>query len=184
MDHSFLLEVKGKINELNEQTENYVNVIRLLIKEHERIEKETSLISYFTYSFNLAHNYEDESIMIGSYHIHNIGNKLLTNPYICIKISSESPFHFSGKYMYSSSQKLLQPTHTWKRLDMETSKDEFWLQPIQTTKIKPGEMLTFSNFQIKWRAEESYAASIMGFTYTDEYKDGTSCINPIYINGS
>ena len=50
--------------------------------------------------------------------------------------------------------------------------------------LNPSETLTFSNFQMKWLPESSYAGSIMGFTYGDEAKDGISSFNQINVNGT
>lgn len=183
MAQSFL-EIKEKLILLNSKTANYINEIKKLINEYEPLEKQINIISYFTYSLNISHDKQLESLLIGSYHIHNLGTKLLTNPIICIKISSPSTFLFSGKYVYERSKNVVQRKDAWKRINDHSNKEEYWLQPLSNSTIQANEVITFSNFQLKWLPKEAYATSIHGFTYTDEYKEGISAINPIYLNGS
>ena len=66
----------------------------------------------------------------------------------------------------------------------KTNKEEFWLKPLGKPSIEPNETISFSDFQITWTPTESYAGSIMGFTYSDQMKDGIAVINPINLNGS
>ena len=115
---------------------------------------------------------------------HNIGNQPITNPYICIKIPKESPFHFFGKYVYENFKQTLKVQEGWQRINEKTNKEEFWLKPLGKPSIEPNETISFSNFQIKWSPTESYAGSIMGFTYSDQLKDGIAVINPINLNGT
>lgn len=179
-----LLEVKEKLLRLNLQTSSYINEIKKLISEQVLLEKNTGLLSYFTYSLNISHHKDQESLLIGSYHIQNLSNQILTNLTICIQLSSESSFHFSGKYIHHSSKRPIQPQDAWQRINEQTNNSDFWLKPIEPSTIMPNEKIIFSNFQVKWLPTEAYAASILGFAYTDQYKEGIAAINPIYINGS
>ncbi len=72
----------------------------------------------------------------------------------------------------------------WERTNEKTNKEEFWLKPLGKASIEPNETISFSNFQITWSPKESYAGSIMGFTYSDQLKDGIAVINPINLNGT
>ena len=72
----------------------------------------------------------------------------------------------------------------WERINDKTNKEEYWLRPLTKSTIEPNETLSFSNFQIKWSPTESYAGSIMAFTYSDQLKDGVAVINPINLNGT
>ena len=143
-----------------------------------------NIISYFTYSLNISHDPEQESLCLGSYHVHNMGSQAITNPYVCIKVSKESPFSFSGRYVYDNFKQSLKVADGWVRTNEKTDKEEFWLKPLGKTSIEPNETLSFSNFQITWSPEESYAGSIMAFTYSDQLKDGIAVINPINLNGT
>ena len=62
------------------------------------------------------------------------------------------------------------------------NKNEFWLKPIGKMTIEPNEIITFSNFQITWSPNTSYAGSITGFTYCDQLQDGIAVINPINLS--
>ena len=64
-----------------------------------------NIISYFTSSFNISYNPDEESLCLGSYHIRNIGNQPITNPYLCIKLPEDSPFSSQeGMFMNISHQ--------------------------------------------------------------------------------
>lgn len=174
--------VEMKINELKHQNKSYVAEIRKMIEELS-FSKSVDLISYFTSSLNISHDPEQESLCLGSYHIRNIGNKPLTNPYLCIKLPEDSPFLFSGKYVYEHFKQSLKSSPDWERTNDKSNKNEFWLKPLGRTSIEPNETISFSNFQIRWSHNVSYAGSITGTTYCDQLKEGVAVINPINLNG-
>lgn len=173
--------VDAKLAELSHQMKLYLSEIR------ERIEEiphpSMNMLSYFTYSLNLSHDPEKESLCLGSYHITNMGNQPITNPYICIKIPKESPFSFTGKYVYKNFKKKLKNPGGWERIDKKENEEEFWLKPLGKNSIEPNETISFSDFQIEWTPTKSYAGSIMGFTYSDQKKEGIAVINPINLSG-
>ncbi|MFQ3545254.1 hypothetical protein Q7A53_14320 [Halobacillus rhizosphaerae] len=146
--------------------------------------KNIHYISYFTYSLNISHSAGQESLCMGSYHILNLGKLPLTNPYICIKTTPDSPFHFSGKYVYKNSKHKMNIAGAWERLNDPKDKEEFWLQPLTRKVIQPNETLSFSNFQLKWTPEKSYAGGLLGFSYCDECKEGITAINQVNLNGN
>jgi len=176
-------DVEVKISKLQHQTKSYLHEIKKLVAELNDPAK-MNIISYFTYSLNISHEPEQESLCLGSFHVRNMGSQAITNPYVCIKVSKDSPFSFSGKYVYDNFKKSLKVADGWERTNEKTDKDEFWLKPLGQTSIEPNETLSFSNFQITWSPEESYAGSIMAFTYSDQLKDGIAVINPINLNGT
>ena len=175
--------MEQKITKLHQQTKSYLDEIKKLIAQP-IIPNKINVISYFTYSLNISHDPEQESLCLGSYHIHNTGNHPITNPYICIKIPEESPFSFSGRYVYEDFKQSLKNASEWERINEKTNTEEFWLKPLGNASIEPNETISFSNFQIKWSPTKSYAGSIMGFTYSDQSKDGIIVINPINLNGT
>ena len=175
--------VETMIEKLNHQTKSYLSELRTAVTEHNKSDS-MNIISYFTYSLNISHNPEQESICLGSYHIHNMGNQRITNPYLCIRIPKESPFDFSGKYVYEHFKKSMKNTSEWERINDKKNKEEFWLKPVVQKEIEPNGTLSFTNFQIKWAHTESYAGSITAITYCDQLKDGIYVINPININGT
>lgn len=175
-------ELHKKVSAWNEMNTTYLKQIKSLLTEMEG-PKKFQVICYFTYSINIFHEKEKENFTIGSFHIQNVGDKPLTNPIICIKLSPQSPFEFSGKYLYPNSRQRMGMPDAWERINEATEKQEFWLKPVNKQKIEPSETISFSNFQVKWRSDESYTGSIMGFVYGDEIKEGLSSLNEINIGG-
>lgn len=174
--------VEVKIEELKCQTTAYLSEIRKLI-EGLHIPQSIKVISYFTFSLNISHDTEQDSLCLGTYHIRNIGNQPLTNPYLCIKLPEDSPFFFSGQYVYEHFKQNLRGSASWERINDKASKEEFWLKPLDKTSIEPNETITFSNFQLKWAHSSSYGGSITGITYCDQLKEGIAVLNPINLNG-
>ncbi|MFJ7934581.1 hypothetical protein [Sporosarcina sp. NPDC096371] len=176
-------ELEATAKKLQQQTKSYLDDIKKLIAEPNDSNK-VHVISYFTYSLNISHNSEHSSLCLGSYHIHNISSHPITNPYICIKIPTKSPFSFSGRYVYENFKQSLKNASQWERINEKTNTEEFWLRPLGKASIEPNETITFSNFQIKWSPTTSYSGSIMGFTYSDQSEEGIAVINPINLNGT
>ncbi|MBM7573685.1 hypothetical protein [Aquibacillus albus] len=176
-------DVRRKIADWQEMNASYLKEMKKLITEIKG-PKDFQVISYFTYSLNIFHEQERENFCLGSYHIQNLGGKPLTNPYICIKVSSDSPFDFSGKYIYKESKQKVRLTNAWERINDPMDKQEFWLKPNDKLTLEPSETLSFSNFQVKWRPNSSYTGSILGFTYGDEINEGINALNQISINGT
>ena len=176
-------DIEAKVAELQHQTKYYLAEIKNRLEEFEQPDK-ASLLSYFTHTIIISHDPNQESLCLGSYHITNIGNQSITNPYLCIRIPQELPFSFSGKYVYKNFKQALKSSDGWERINEKENSEEFWLKPLGKSTIKPNETISFSNFQIKWTPTKSYSGSIMGFTYSDEIKDGIAVINPINLSGS
>lgn len=176
-------DIEGKITELHRQTTAYLSELKNWIIE-QRQPKRVQIISYFTYSLDIAHDVEEESICFGTFHIHNIGDQVITNPVILIQLPKESPFSFSGKYVYGDFKQSLKPANGWERLNAKEDREEFWLKPLGKQFVEPDETISFSDFQIRWSPKESYAGSVMAYTYCDEIKEGTAVMNPISLNGT
>ncbi|WP_246096898.1 hypothetical protein [Psychrobacillus soli] len=177
------IDVEAKMAKLQHETKAYLDEIKKLVVELNN-PGQSDIISYFTYSLDISHDPTQESLCLGSYHVKNIGNKSITNPYLCIKISKESPFSFSGKYVYEDFKQSLKGPGGWQRINEKTNKEEYWLKPLGKSSIEPNEILSFSNFQITWSSEKSYGGSIMGFTYSDQIEEGIAAVNPISLNGT
>ncbi|WP_318616263.1 hypothetical protein [Sporosarcina sp. YIM B06819] len=176
-------EVEAKITQLQQQTQSYIHDIKQLVQALHDPDR-MAIISYFTYSLNISHVPEQENFCLGSYHVTNTGTRPLTNPYICIKLPPESPFSFSGKYVYANFKQSLKNADGWERINEKTNREEFWLKPLGKSSIEPNETLSFSNFQLNWSPTEAYAGSIMAFTYSDQLKEGVVVLNPINLNGT
>ncbi|MGN7478299.1 hypothetical protein ACTHOQ_10605 [Solibacillus silvestris] len=178
-----LNNLEAKISLVQKQTHSYLQEIRGLIEQLPNL-KNPNVISYFTSNLNISHNTEYESLCLGSYHIYNIGNEPLINPYICIKLPEASPFSFSGRYVHEQFQQSLKGPNEWLRFtnDADANKKEYWLKPLGKTKIEPNEIVSFSNFQIRWFSNKFDGGSITGFTYCDQFQDGISVVNPINLS--
>ena len=170
-----------KINTLQNQTQSYLQEIKDLI-EKLPTRKNANVISYFTSSLNISHRLDQESLCLGSYHIHNIGSEPLLNLSICIKLPEPSPFKFSGRYVHEQLQQRLKGPNEWLRFSKTTNKNEYWLKPVSKLSLEPNEIISFSNFQIRWSPNESYAGSITGLTYCDQFQDGIAVVNPINLS--
>ncbi|QDQ00977.1 hypothetical protein FOH38_11175 [Lysinibacillus fusiformis] len=175
-------DAEQKVIELKGQTESYVSEIKKRLEEL-IIPDSVSMIGYFTSSLNISYDPEQESLCLGSFHVRNIGNQPLTNPYLCIKLPEDSPFSFSGRYVYEHFKQSLKGPTSWERINDRSSNEEFWLKPLGKTSIEPDETISFTNFQIKWAHNLSYSGTIMGFTYCDQLKEGVAVLNPINLNG-
>ncbi|MER1986816.1 MAG: hypothetical protein ABS949_16555 [Solibacillus sp.] len=174
-------QLEEKINELQQQTKFYVTEFRELIKQLP-VQQTSHVISYFTTSFNISHTLHQENLCLGSLHIWNIGTVPLTNLSLTIQLPEDSPFSFTGRYVYKHfPQKLKQPNE-WLRIKNTDKKDIFSFQPLERTTLQPNEKISFDNFQIKWLSTSSYSGSITGFTYCDQFPDGVSVINPINLS--
>ena len=178
-----LMEFQEKLKLLEQQTSTYLKEIKTLLTSGTP-KNELKIISYFTYSTNISYDKELESMMIGTYNIQNIGNKPISNPHICLKLSPNSPFHFFGKYLTKNSKSSMKTNAAWERLNNQSDKEEYWLKPIGIESLAPSQLISFPNFQIKWLTEGSYSGGITGFTYCDEQKEGIPAINQISISGN
>lgn len=175
--------VEVKIAEIQHQTTAYIDEIQQLIAGLS-IAPIANVISYFTASLNISHDTEQESLCLGNYHIRNIGNEPLTNLYFCIKLPENSPFTFSGQYVYEHFSENLKRSANWERMNDRANKEEFWLKPLNFESLEPNETIVFPNFQLKWENSASYVGTITGVTYCDQLQEGVPVINPINLSGS
>ncbi|SHN07137.1 hypothetical protein [Gracilibacillus kekensis] len=176
-------QLQQKMKDWQLESESYLNEMKDLIQMLDTA-KQLIVICYFTSSFQLSHQADRVNYGIGSFHIQNLGTQPLMNPHIGIKITSNIDFNFSGKYLYPSSKKTVRVSNAWERINESTDKKEIWLKPTQKESIDPGEILTFSNFQLKWEPDASYSGTIQGFTYGNELPDGIHALNQINLNGT
>ncbi|MDQ0350208.1 hypothetical protein J2R98_000011 [Alkalibacillus filiformis] len=172
------------IDEWRQQRSEYFKQIKQKIEQSTK--KDYDVLSYFTFSLNMDEE-GGEHLALGNYVIENIGSQPITGPYICFKFSDEHPFEFFGKYTSSNSngneQSRRQAQAEWERIHHSEQKNEIWLKPSQEMTINPGEQLSFPNFQLKWRGDMPYKATMLGFTYSDQKPSGTPAINQFNITG-
>ncbi|MGN7407724.1 hypothetical protein [Sporosarcina sp. SAFN-010] len=180
--HSGTDSLETKLQELRKSTQEHILELKDAIAN--LTEHKTNHISFFTYSSNIAHHLQSDNMCLASYHIKNIGNNPIKNPEIILKISEGCPFSFHGKYINPGSRIPSKLKNGWIRLNDPSALHEFHLKPSEDTIIFPGEMLTFSSFQITWKPSEEYSGSITGYTYTDQRTDGVAALNAINISGT
>lgn len=174
-------DVRKRLKTLHDMTESYVTTIKEFVnKQTER----PQCISYFTYALQLSHDTEMESFCLGSLHIHNIGNQPLMNPILHLHLSDKAPFVLNGKFVSNATSLSSQLTNGWERFNDRTERYTFHLKPIGKTSIEPGEILSFSNFQLTWSPSAFYAGSVTGIFFSDQQPDGVEALNSININGS
>ncbi len=176
-------QLQQKIKNWQDESKDYLKEMKELIKNIETT-KQLIVICYFSTSYQLSHQTDRVNYGIGSFHIQNLGTQPLMNPHIGIKITANIDFNFSGKYLYPNSKKTVQVSNVWERINEPTDKKEIWLKPTQKESINPGEILTFSNFQVKWEPTASYSGTIHGFTYGNELPEGIHALNQISLNGT
>lgn len=175
-------DLRTKLLDWQKTRQTYLEAISSLVSEIKPLDKPV-IFSYFTYSLNLSHQPGQENFCLGSFHIQNIGTKPLTHPVICLQLSQNSPFEFSGKYIYKGTKQTSGLTNIWERTNDPSNKSEFWLVPKSKSILEPATTLSFSNFQVKWLVESSYSGSITGYTYGDELQQGSEVLNQIKISG-
>ncbi len=173
--------IQKKLRDLQEINDAYLKELKTVAKEVQK--KHIQIVSFFTYSVNLNHQPDGENLIIGSYHITNLGFKPLHHPYICIKLNAEGQFDFSGKYFYEQTQQKMKLANAWLRFNEASDQQEFWLKPSKQQILYPQETLTFQNFQLKWVPNMSYSCSVKGFTYGDEVEEGMHAVNQISVSG-
>lgn len=174
--------LETKLKELRKSTRDHILDLKETIVKLK--EQKTNYISYFTYSSNIAHHLQSDNMCLASYHIKNIGDNPIKNPEIILKLSEACPFSFHGKYINSGSRIPSKLKNGWIRLNDTATSQEFHLKPVEDTVILPGEMLTFSSFQITWKPSEEYSGSITGYTYSSDMTDGIAALNSINISGT
>ncbi len=102
---------------------------------------------------------------------------------MCLRIRTTVPYDFSGKYHLPNSNVSTRPLLSeWERVEQE-SEEDFWFKRMGDSELLPGETVSFSNFQLKWKADDNYTTVIEGFVYCDLVKKGTTALNQINISG-
>lgn len=155
-------------------------------KEQERIEG----IAWFSYTIMLPEEDEEEITAIGNFIFKNIGNSILHNPYICLRIKPPQVVQLGGKIGALSHTALsIDGTNAeawhyihdnWKDTVMDHG--EHWLKPHHSNQIEPNNQLTFSNeIRITSNQKDKFV-SIDGFAYCDEVQSGFASLNNLLIN--
>ncbi|MYL31035.1 MULTISPECIES: hypothetical protein [Halobacillus] len=171
-----------RLLQLKKQQEARIQDIREKINAWKAGQRE-AVICFFTHSIHISHDTDQECMMIASFHIRNLSHQKMHDPYICLKMSEDAPFQFSGKYVHKEQAGKMKAAGAWVRMDEQQKKNEFWLKPLDHTGIEPGGSLTFANFQLKWKHETSYAASVHGYAYGKGWESGVPSLNQMSASG-
>lgn len=173
-------ELDHKLAQIKDEFILYTDLLKNMFDSLEKKSRQT-LISYFSYSLYLPMNETEEHMIIGDFSIENLGTRTINNPIIYLRFSPNSSFDFSGKYNVWKNEQ--QSDAKWERIEVDGMNEakDYWLKPINFTKLIPGEKLIFPNFQIKW-ANKQQSITVEGFVYSNEFKDGNTSLNQISIS--
>lgn len=159
-------------------------------------ESSTEIQSYFNYSLILPDEADEEKeiAIMGNFVIQNKGTEPLHDLIICIRLRPKKIGRLSGKIATHSVRAESNPlfessvAEEWEFLH-ENWKDkikkdgEYWMKPVEFTELSPGELIHFSNFELRLtEPEEKNGGVIEGFTYCKELPKGTLALNNIVIN--
>ncbi|WP_088103455.1 hypothetical protein [Halalkalibacter urbisdiaboli] len=162
------------------------------------VEEAIAAQAHFTYSTILPQLEEDEKNVdvIGNLVLKNIGNKALTTPIICLRVTPSESGNLSGKIkLYPSKRENegeqiveeiasedWQYVHdNWRERVKEDG--EHWLRPLHQTQIDPGDQISFSNFNLTLSPSEAGNSIVVnGFVYFQELQEGVPALNQIIIN--
>ncbi|SDM91017.1 hypothetical protein [Sediminibacillus halophilus] len=176
-------EFKEKLTAWNQQTAAYLNQIGQLIEEKQnRTLPLPRLTGYFTSSLHAAHHKKRENILFGDFHIKNTGSQPVRDLSICLRIRTTVPYDFSGKYHLPNSNASSRKLSEWERVEQE-SEEDYWFKRMGEGELLPGETVTFSNFQLKWKADDHYTMVVEGFVYCNLDTDGINALNQLNISG-
>ncbi|MBA9026271.1 hypothetical protein [Peribacillus huizhouensis] len=180
MIEKLLQELENHLLELKSESLEYQEKIRALL--HKRTQAQNP-ISYFNYSTIIDKEKSGEHTVIGTFHLHNPSTLPLHNPVILLKINSDQPFDFSGKYVFANKP-IQNETFFWERIEHKQSGsiNEYSFRPVANKIIPPNDTFSFSNFQIRFSNEETGYMHVEGFIYYQEKSDGIASLNSISIS--
>ncbi|MFP7222739.1 hypothetical protein [Priestia filamentosa] len=151
----------------------------------------TTLKCYFMYSSIIPSGEEEDVTLIGNAVIKNETEDTVHAPLLCLKVS-EPKCIISGKIRDSShkeepslseqnSEGWEYAVKDWKERVQKNG--EYWLKPLKTHEIPPGESVTFDSFQLTLSSSLS-SFILEGYAYTTEFKEGVPFLNKAIFNFS
>ena len=141
-------DVEAKIAELHYQTKAYLTEIKKWVDEFHNHRKTEyyKLFHLFIGHIPMIPNKRVYVLDLTMFRIREI--EPITNPYVCIKIPEQSPFSFSGKYVYENFKQTLKTPGGWQRINEKENKEEYWLKPLGKESIEPNELVFFQIFRL------------------------------------
>ncbi|WP_416151230.1 hypothetical protein ACM26V_09770 [Salipaludibacillus sp. HK11] len=151
----------------------------------------TSLTAYFNYSVFLpeVEEADQETLIVGNFHIINTGHVELTEPFIGLRITPANRATISGKISLQETPDTDTALHTsneewhymhsnWK--EKIRKQGEYWLSPVHCQKLNPGETLSFTNFDLRLKKRKlDENVKIEGVCFSSELTEGIAAINHI-----
>ncbi|GIN83976.1 hypothetical protein J6TS2_03620 [Heyndrickxia sporothermodurans] len=173
----YIKEIRKTLNQIKKNQEEKIHRIEKALL-HNNFSGDRC-IAYFTESISLTTSNEDEYVVIGNFHIMNIGSGIIHQPIIYLEIKGDSDFHFSGKFSLGEG-KGNPDIFEWERIKTKGEpKKEYCFRPLKINKIAPGENLVFSNFQLRFSHCEKLLLSLEGYVYYEENREGIRALNSI-----
>lgn len=124
---------------------------------------------------------EDKKLIItGDFHIKNTGNTTLIQPIICLKIDPIDQVSLGGQILPPGMADTFgvhsgESLKGWKYMsddwfDQAQERGEYWIEPIQSLSLAPGEATSLSSFQvtITENEEQHNQVTIQGIVYFRE----------------
>lgn len=178
-----MIEIKEKLEELNNQTNDFVGELKKLLPINNPYHQlSPSLLGYFSHSINVTSDEQGESILFGGFHIKNLSPNTISDIYICLRIDTANHYNFSGKFRSESSSLKSQAMQiTWERFNNSEDEKEHWFRLGEDKKLSPFETISFTDFQLTWENKDSFSCSIIGFVYSEYEKDGVPSFNTINL---
>ncbi|MEC5424242.1 hypothetical protein QGM71_12145 [Virgibacillus sp. C22-A2] len=177
-----IIELKERLAELNNQTNNFVDEFKKLLPMNPRHQLSPSLLGYFTHSINVTTEKKEESILFGGFHIKNLSANTINDLYLCLRIDTVNQYDFSGKFRSESSSLKSQAMEvTWERFNNSDDEKELWFRLGEDKQLNPFEKISFPDFHLTWENKDPFSCSIVGFVYSEYEKDGVPSSNTINL---
>ncbi len=171
--------LKEKLSQLDKETSIYLKELKqlLLMKD---LDRTPSVIGYFTHSVNVTHSLSEPNFILGNLKIENIGQIPIHNLIVCLNMTISCSYDLSGKYILDEQPTGISMPYFWQLV--EQKEHEYWFKLVNKETLAPSETITFSDFMINWKSEESYTCGVRGFIYCEELQEGLTVINPINLS--
>ncbi|MEH7380587.1 hypothetical protein V7138_08915 [Bacillus sp. JJ1533] len=151
--------------------------------------------AYFAYSMLIPDQHEEqkEVVIIGDFILKNIGNEILRDIILCIKLSPIDAGTLSGKISLKSPKNdssifANSSDNNWEFLhdnwrEKIKTNGEYWIKYTDSEPLKPEESIHFSQFDIRLPINETSKSVIVdGYVYCKEIPEGAFSLNKIIIN--
>lgn len=169
----YIREIRESFGKIKENYEELLHKTNLL---------EDMCIAYFTHSISISTYNEDDHMVIGHFHIMNIGNTTIHQPLVFLRINCDDDFKFSGKFASGEGQ-VNSAIHEWEKIKLEEdTKGEYCFKPLKLKDIPPKGKLVFPDFQIRFSTSNMSSLSVQGFVYFNESQETINALNMVNIS--